>query len=290
MYQIENGELILKISSFGAEMKSLINKKTGQEYLWHGDPAYWGRTSPILFPFVGKCENGEYTFEGITYRMPQHGFARDMEFDFISQTEQEIWFALTSSEETLQIYPFHFCLSIGYRLNERTVEVLWKVENTNKKTMYFSIGGHPAFNCPIRADERQTDYKLAFDMGSILECGIADENGLLTDRRRSVELTNGMLEITENMFDEDALIVENHQAQKVSFVTPSGEEYLSVAFDAPLFGIWSPKGKHAPFICVEPWYGRCDRGGFSGALEEREWENTLEPGEEFEASYRIAIL
>lgn len=270
-------------------MKSLINKTTGQEFLWHGDPAYWGRTSPILFPFVGKCENGEYVFEGETYRMPKHGFARDMEFDFISQTEQEIWFALTSSEETMQSYPFHFCLSIGYRLNGKTVEVLWKVENTNKKTMYFSIGGHPAFNCPIRADENQTDYKLEFYTDGILGCGTVDENGLLTDRIRHMELKNGTLEITENMFEEDALIVENHQAQKVSFVTPSGEAYLSVAFDAPLFGIWSPTGKHAPFICIEPWYGRCDREEFAGTLEEREWENALEPGEEFEASYQITI-
>lgn len=289
MYQIENETLLLKVTSLGAEMKSLVNKKTGQEYLWHADAAYWGRTAPILFPLVGNYKNKKSTFEGETYTMSQHGFARDMEFDFISQTEQEIWFALTSSEETLQTYPFHFCLAVGYRLKGRSVEVIWKVENTDKKVMYFSIGGHPAFNCPIRADENQTAYKIAFDREESIVCSVIGEDGLLSDEKEEWKLSDGKLDITEHMFDQDALIIENHQAQKVALVTPSKEEYLTVEFDAPLFGIWSPKGKHAPFICIEPWYGRCDRSEFSGNLEEREWANELEPGKEFEAGYTITI-
>ena len=36
-YQLKNQELTLKISSKGAEMKSLKDNKTNQEYLWHGD-------------------------------------------------------------------------------------------------------------------------------------------------------------------------------------------------------------------------------------------------------------
>ena len=111
----------------------------------------------------------------------------------------------------------------------------------------------------------------------------------MSDEKEEWKLSDGKLDITEHMFDQDALIIENHQAQKVALVTPSKEEYLTVEFDAPLFGIWSPKGKHAPFICIEPWYGRCDRSDFSGNLEEREWGNELEPGKEFEAGYTITI-
>lgn len=288
MFQIENEELVLKIASLGAEMKSLVNKKTAQEYLWHADPAYWGRTSPILFPFVGGCKNNRMLYEGKSYPAPKHGFARNMEFDLISQSEKEIWLALTSSETVLKEYPFHFCLSIGYRLEGKKVEVTWKVENTDQKKMYFSIGGHPAFNCPIRADENQLDYQIAFDKKEMLINSLVASDGLLDEKREEIELQDGKLAITEHLFDRDALILEE-QVHKVAFVTPSGKEYVSVEFDAPVVGIWSPAGKCAPFICVEPWYGRCDRSNFSGTLAEREYGNELEPGEVFEQSYTITV-
>ena len=138
-YQLKNQELTLKISSKGAEMKSLKDNKTNQEYLWHGDSAYWGRTSPVLFPIVGNYREKESVFEGKTYSMSQHGFARDMEFTLESQKEEEIWFELKENEETLKKYPFAFRLHLGYRLDGRSVEVLWKVENPNEKKMYFSM-------------------------------------------------------------------------------------------------------------------------------------------------------
>ena len=290
MFQIESEELVLKIASLGAEMKSLVDKQTGQEYLWHADPAYWGRTSPILFPFVGGCKNNEMSYEGETYSVPKHGFARNMEFDLISRSEHEIWFAFTSNEETLKEYPFHFCLSIGYRMEGKKIHVMWKVENTDKKKMYFSIGGHPAFNCPIHADENQTDYKIAFDVENNLQNSLIAADGLLAEDQIELELQDGKLAITEHLFDNDALVIENEQVHKVGFVTPSGKEYVSVEFDAPVVGIWSPAGKCAPFICIEPWYGRCDRSNFTGTLEEREYGNELNPGELFEKSYTITVV
>lgn len=174
-----------------------------------------------------------------------------MEFDLISQSAQEIWFALTSSEETLKEYPFHFCLSLGYRLEGKSVRVMWKVENTDKKKMYFSIGGHPAFNCPIHADENQTAYKIAFDVENQLQNSLIGADGLLDEKQMKLELHDGKLAITEHLFDNDALVIENEQVKKVAFVTPSGKEYVSVEFDAPVVGIWSPAGKCAPFICID---------------------------------------
>lgn len=289
MYQIKNEEVTLEISSFGAEMKSLKDNRTGVEYLWQADAKYWGRTSPVLFPLVGNYKNKETVFEGKSYFSSQHGFARDMEFELVSEAEQEIWFALKSSEETLKAFPFTFILSLGYRLNGRTVEVLWKVENTDTKKMYFSIGGHPAFNCPICQGEVQTEYKIAFDCKDAVECSVLNEEGVLSEKVKTLVLKNQELEITKTLFDEDALIIEQHQTQEVSLVTPQDEKYLTVAFEAPLVGIWSPKGKEAPFICIEPWYGRSDRADFSQKLEEREWGNELEAGEVFEKSYTIVV-
>ena len=277
-FQIRNESLTLEIDAHGAEMKSLTDNRTGQEYLWCGDAAYWGRTSPILFPLVGNYREKQSCFDGKWYSLSQHGFARDMDFELVSEKGDEIWFALEDSPETLEKYPFGFRLELGYRLQGRAVEVLWKVTNKNDREMYFSIGGHPAFNCPLREGEKQTDYRIGFDTCEPLTASVLDENGTVSERTKVLELTDGMLQITDSLFDEDALIVEHDQAHKVALYTPEGEKYLEVRFEAPLFGIWSPAGKHAPFVCIEPWYGRSDRADFGQKLEEREWGNVLKAG------------
>mgnify|MGYP000429444181 FL=1 len=59
--------------------------------------------------------------------MNQHGFARDMEFSLVSQSADEVWFELEDTEETYKVYPFHFHLEIGYRLEDASVSVMWKL-------------------------------------------------------------------------------------------------------------------------------------------------------------------
>ena len=289
-YQIKNEELTLEIDSLGAEMKSLKYNASGQEYLWQADPAYWGRTSPVLFPLVGNYREKKTEYEGTYYTLSQHGFARDMEFSVTAETDGEIWFSLSDTEATRAVYPFRFRLELGYRLSGREVEVLWRVTNTDEKTMYFSIGGHPAFLCPLNPEESQTDCRLGFDAKGPLICSVLGESGLVSEETREFVLEEGQLPIEKDLFDRDALIIENHQAHCVSLAGSDRKPYVEVSFDAPLFGVWSPAGKHAPFVCIEPWYGRSDREDFSQKLSEREWGNTLEPGEVFEKSYRIRII
>ena len=148
-YVLENDTLRVEIDSFGAELKSVKRKSDGKEYMWYADKKYWGRTSPVLFPFVGNCRNKEYRYGGKTYAIGQHGFARDMEHTMESQTADTIWFSLHSNEETMEKYPFAFVLKIGYNLTGNELKVMWKVENPDTKTLYFSIGAHPAFLCPV---------------------------------------------------------------------------------------------------------------------------------------------
>lgn len=289
MYQLKNEALTLEIDAHGAEMKSLKDNQTGQEYLWDGDLAFWKRTSPVLFPLVGNYRDKESVYQGKTYTMSQHGFARNMDFFVTEEKDQEIWFALQETPETKEKYPFDFKLSIGYRLENRTVQVIWKVENTNRETMYFSIGGHPAFVCPVPGKGKQTEYALRFDTEGPVVSSLIGEGGLLTEEKVEYPLTDQKLQIAEDLFARDALVIEQDQAHKVSLVDPTGNAYVTVRFDAPLFGIWAPKGGKAPFVCIEPWYGRCDRADFSKKLEEREWGNTLEAGGIFEKSYTITV-
>ena len=289
LYELKNEQIAITVDSHGAELKSLKKLADDQEYMWCGDAKFWGRTSPVLFPFVGGLKNKEYRFEGKTYSMTQHGFARDMEFELETQTESELWFTLESTEETLARYPFPFILNLGYRLEGSTVAVLWKVENPSEKQMYFSIGGHPAFNCPLTEGTKQSDYSVSFaDTDEIVSTRISEE-GLATGCMDIYHLADGHLSLTSNLFDHDALVIEDHQTDTVALCRKDGTPYLTVKMEAPLFGIWSPPGKNAPFVCIEPWYGRCDDEYFDGDLTEREWGNKLASHQTIEASYTITV-
>lgn len=292
--RLENEQIEVTVNIHGAELRSLKSKADGQEYLWNADAKYWGRTSPVLFPFVGGVKNKVYRHEGKEYPMNQHGFARDMDFTLISRSTDEAWLALEDTDETRKVYPFHFHLEIGYRLEGTAVRVMWKVKNTNEKNMYFAIGAHPAFFCPVREGEKQSEYFLKFKDGEgnapeSLTNTVFGEDGVVTTQKKEYKLTDGFLSIDEHLFDGDALVIEGHQIQRVALTNPQRKEYLAVEFDAPLAGIWSPPKKQAPFVCIEPWYGRCDSERFDGELKDRDWENALEAGGEFEALYKIII-
>lgn len=288
VYSLENAQISICVDTSGAELKSLKKKATDTEYMWDAKPEYWKRTSPVLFPIVGSLNNGSYKYDGKEYPMSQHGFARDMEFELREQTADSLQFALRATEETKVKYPFDFELELGYRLSENNLVVSWKVTNRDAKEMYFSIGGHPAFLCPIGGGV-QTDYKLSFDADDKITAAIIGDGGTLSARTKEYALKNGMMDITADLFDEDALIIENNQAHRVSLCGRDGQPYLTVSFDAPLFGLWSPAKKNAPFVCIEPWYGRCDRETFDGDLSEREYANRLAPSAEFYAEYTITV-
>ncbi len=288
-YVLENEVLRVEIDSFGAELKSVKSKKTDEEYMWQGDPKYWGRTSPVLFPFVGSLKNKQFVYKGKTYPMGQHGFARDMEHTVISKGDVEIWFQLVSTEETLEKYPLEFQLNIGYQLEENEVKVLWKVSNPFDETLYFSIGAHPAFNCPIHGEDSKKGYSMYFgNVSEIHHHGNTSDTGLaMMDEDIVIPLIDNKVEIAEDFFDRCTYMVEGNQTGSVGIVDPDGRRFVTVEFDMPLFALWSPEKKNAPFICIEPWCGRCDAVDFEGTLEERAFGNKLLPGEMFETEYTM---
>ena len=285
-YSISNAIYELTVSEHGAEIRSL--KKNGKELMWQADPKFWGRTSPVLFPLVGNYWEKKSRYDGKVYEMSQHGFARDQDFTLVSQTENELVFELKENDETLAKYPFSFVLRLAYKLSEEGVEVIWNVKNPTDSDIFFSIGGHPAFNCNLETAGLLFARKGSALTGPIKANIIAgDGSGCLSDKTKECALDNGVLQLSNELFDEDALIIEDEQADCVALLDPEEKEVLEVSFEAPLFGIWSPAGKKAPFVCIEPWYGRCDRVGFTGDISEREYGNRLAANEEFNAVYRI---
>lgn len=287
-YQLENEKFLVTVDSFGAEIRSVRRKEDDREYMWQADPAFWGRTSPVLFPFVGSVRDKKYCHEGKTYEMGQHGFARDMEFELEESGTDHILFSLKETEETMKKYPFRFKLSIGYVLEDNSVKVIWKVENPDDKELLFSIGAHPAFCCPIGGGDCKEGYKIHFG-------GVTDKiwhhgntkSGMAIMENKELPLCDGTVSITKDFFDECTYMIEGRQCREVSLITPEDKAYVTVLFDTPLFALWSPEGKNAPFVCIEPWYGRCDAQDFSGELKDRDYEMKLEPFKSFDASYRM---
>ena len=277
LHILENENLKIAIDTHGAELSSIFNKKENKEMLWQGDPEYWGRRSPVLFPVVGKYKNGKTTYNGKEYALGQHGFARDSEFTLIEKAESKLSFELTSSEETLAKYPFKFRLICSFELKNDTIIVGWKVENTDNKTIHFSIGAHPAFYC------KKGETMLTMN-GENLKYNLINSDGLYTSQKYD---TPNSFVLNESVFDNDALIIENSNVNEISLV--NDKKYLTVKFDTRVFGIWSPAKKNAPFVCIEPWYGRCDAEDFEGDITQREWGNSLDINETWYKEYEITV-
>lgn len=286
---LKNEALTVEISEHGAELQSI--RKGDTEYLWQGDPAYWGRRSPVLFPIVGSVWEKKYRVNGTEYELGQHGFARDMDFTLVSASETEARYRLESSEETLAKYPYQFVLEIAYRLHGNSVDVIWEVTNPAAEVLHFQIGAHPAFYYPDYDPEKSGRGSLSFDKSEGLECIRIKEKGCVDAQTKwPLEMSDGKVKLEKDTFDAiDTIMLQDGQIGQVNMFKEDGTPWLSVTFDAPVVGIWSPPGKVAPFICLEPWYGRCDSVGYEGEYKDKDWMNTLAPGEKFSSVYTIEI-
>ena len=223
-YKIQNDVLEAGINRKGAELVSLIRRKDGRQYMWSGDAAYWNRVSPVLFPFVGKLNGQRYQYEGKWYEgIGQHAFARDMDFALAGQKDDEIWFRLESSAKTKEMYPFDFTFEIGYRLVENEVQVIWKVYNRSGKVMHFSIGAHPAFLCPEDGTSASGKDGYLLDLhteAASVESGELTADGVLGAVTKTLPLKNGCLELSDSLFDQDALILNADSIKKASLKSP----------------------------------------------------------------------
>lgn len=275
-YTIENEYLSAQINDMGAELHSLVSKDDGFEYLWQGNPEIWYGQSPVLFPVIGQLKGDVYRYGGKEYPMNKHGFARKMLFEAAEVDGARAVFILRTSEETLKQFPFEFELSVCFELVGRAIKVTQSVKNLSEKTMYFSMGAHPGFNCKIG------DY-LEFDEAEEdMRCEKIDSTNILTDRYYDVTLENGKaIRLTEDLFSQDALILSELNSSVVTL--KSDEHNRTVRFDfgeAPVLGIWAKP--NAPYVCLEPWYGiNDDTRGYDDISAKREIQS-LEPDGDFD--------
>ena len=312
-YVLENEWIQAEFESVGAELKSLKRKADGQEYMWCADPAYWSKTSPFLFPFIGKTVNMEYSYNGKTWPAEKHGFGQKVAYDVAEQSDTRIVFRTKDTEGTYAKYPFHFSLDIEYVLDGESLIENWYVTNTGDNTMYFSIGGHAAFACPRNghgcADGRkgqECDNQERDSQGGGKRIGQqvklhgaehkniifslrANTLGLITEELLTLDIKDGLIAIDAHTFDNDALIFDGEGVMAIGLCDENGKEYVRVECGAPVWGVWSMPDNGASYVCLEPWYGLCDYEGFEGELSERPYANAVEPGRTWKGGQVIKV-
>lgn len=269
------------INPLGAELVEFQSK--GSNCIWTIDERFWDKTSPVLFPIVGRLKNDTYTFSGKQYNLPRHGFARNYEFEVFSKSESSVIFSLKENEKTLEIYPFRFELRLEYTLLESTLEIKYRVKNNSEAAMPFSIGAHPAF----AIDSCFEDYTLSFENDDVL-LSHELENENFSGKTYSIELQNRNLPLSYSFFEKDAIVLKKFNSEKIT-ILKNNIPYLAVKVAGfPNLGIWTkPK---APFLCIEPWHGYADNANTSGDIFKKEGIIILNKEDEFKASIAISIL
>jgi len=279
---ITNATLTAQIKHIGAELCSLKDS-WNKEYIWNGNPLFWGKHSPVLFPIVGTLKNNSYQYNGIEYQMSRHGFAREMDFELIDRKENSATFSLKSTDETLKKYPFDFELHLIYTLENNSLKIEYKVFNTNDKKMPFSIGAHPAFD--LSGDFE--NYSLLFEKEEPVHYYLL-EDGLISNSTNELPLNKNELQLNYTLFENDALVFKKINSKSITILENS-KPFLKVSYsDFPDLGIWTPP--NAPFICIEPWFGYSDTVDQFGNIFEKEGVQILEANSTFHSVFSIVII
>lgn len=281
-HKIEGRHLSVTVKEAGAELSSIYSKDANFEYLWQGNPDIWYGQSPILFPIVGRLIDDSYRLNGKEYKMAKHGLARKLPFTLHSIEENTMTLLLTENEETLKSYPYKFDLYVKYTIDEKTLTVQHIVKNKNHETMYFSLGAHPGFNCQIG------DY-IEFEQNETLDTEKIDLTDSLRIPEKARVLTNSkIIEITENIFNEDALILSGLKSEYVTLKSKNHSRTVKVTLgNAPYLGIWAKPA--APYVCIEPWYGVNDSYEKKDDISQKDHIQALPAGKEFSFSWSATV-
>lgn len=283
---LQNEYLIIESKNQGAELTRIYSKKLNKEILWNGDDKYWARHSPILFPIVGRLKDNNTIIENQSFTMSQHGFARDIDFKVIDNSNNSISYTLISNEITKKYYPYSFELIIKYTLEESSINIEWTINNTDSKDIYFSIGAHPAFNIDTN---NLSNHYLAFKCRDNIEK--IELDGPFASSKSSIH-TLDIINLNPEIFEKDALIYTN--IDEITLHSKVQDDFIKVSLENfPLVGIWTPYYKDtkstAPFLCIEPWYGLADDINTDGQYMNKSYINTLSIGESFNAYYDISV-
>lgn len=286
---IKNDVAEVEIKKLGAEVVSFKKIENDCQYIWNGDAKYWSSHAPVLFPIVCAVNNGEIKVDGQIHKVGNHGFVRKSEFELIEESDTKAVYKYSYNENTLVMYPFKFNLYISYTLEGNKLNINYKVENVDNKEMYFQIGTHPGFNCPLDENSKFEDYYLEFECNETLErLFMNDANVLINGKSESILENDKILPLTRELFKDGALVFRNINSKKISLKSKTTDKTVTLSYeDLPYLGLW--QAKDANFVCIEPWHGIADDENFNGEFKEKEMIITLKEEKSYECNYTIEI-
>ena len=291
-HSLHNHLLSITVNSVGAELKSLVKRETGQEYMWSGDPEVWGSTAPVLFPIIGTLKNGKTLIEGKEYSIPKHGIVRhNDQLEVYSKLEDRIVLRLCSSEATKAYYPYSFDFRITFRLRNEHLIVYHEVMNNDDKPMLFHLGGHPAFHVPFYEGDSYEDYLLRFEHEEDSESYKVTDTGNISNETRPVPWAEGgtVIPLRHELFNHDALVFKDLNSRSVRLESRNHGPVLKLDYAGwTHLGIWAKP--HGDFVCIEPWIGLADSADGDGVFAHKEGIIRLEPNGVYEMSYDIKVL
>lgn len=283
MVTLRNEKMTVTITEFGAEMQA-VTAADGTQYLWHGDPKYWAGRAPVLFPNCGRMMDDTYYYEGKSYTLPIHGFAKYYDFTVESQSDTEAVFYLRDNAETLKVYPFAFEFRVRYALEGDRIVVGYSIHNPSAdRPLLASVGSHEAYACP----EGLTAYDVVFEKEEPLNSHYVGRG--ITHATYPVSAPGGVLPLKDEYFTIDALVFRNLESKEVTVRNRETGRGVKVNFDGiETLLIWTKPG--APFVCIEPWCGFPCWEDFNGNLEEKEGIRHIAAGDTYNIQHTITLL
>ncbi len=284
--KISSALLSADVSALGAELQSL-RTNDGRDLLWNGDPAFWTGRAPILFPVIGLLNGGHYHYDGRTYAMPKHGFARGSEFAVTEQSETAVTMQLTASDATRAAYPFDFTLDLTFRLDGAILQISGAIANEGGKPMPASFGFHPALRWPLPFGAERNAHRIVFDKDEPEAVRRIGPDGLLLPQSEPSPVAGRELALHDDLFSADALIFDAVRSRSVNYGAPQRPQLRLTFSDFPMLGVWTKPG--AGFICIEPWQGLPDPAGFTGDIRDKPGIMLIAPGDIRRLAMTIAV-
>jgi len=270
MIKLENSLVALVISEHGAEIQSLTNKQTRTAYVWSGNPTYWARHAPILFPLSGPTKDGIVTVGGKQFTLPNNGFARDMDWSIGKVTDKTASFVLEDTPATLEMYPFGFRLTVDYTLNDDGVTIKGTILSKSNG-MRFVYALHPAFNLDINEGADLDSYSVMFSDEEKQDKDIMVNKVFQTQKNG---MTGKVMRLSRADLDKGPNVLHAVKSKKITFASSKGNHGVEIAMgDMHTLVCWTPEGKKAPFVCIEPMYSF---GDSARSQELKEMKETMQ--------------
>ena len=279
-FELENEKLQIRVCSLGAELQSIYSKETQMEYIWQPGTETFAHHTMLLFPNPGRIAHDRIIVGGKVYPAMMHGFANDMEFRLVEHSENKILLELGATDYTRRYFPYEFRFQVEFTLENDKVLQHFYVINDDSKPVYYCLGAHPGFYCPIELGECGDDYSLVFDQPQMLNQHELEVNTrLLTGKEHPYLVNEAEIPLSDHFFDNGPLLFGGMKASTLTLKSNRCGRFVELGIEGfESLCLWGAPTKMS-VICIEPWCGTSDRTDTDHIWETKPGVRKVEIGE-----------